>query len=105
MTTYTLSQSITAAQLADADDADVLIANVEGAVIAQLGGPRDGEPVAGEQSTPRGEIKTEWFAVTPGVSGGDDGEDRPTESEPWNPTDDEVPDGADILVCQGTRTT
>jgi hypothetical protein len=105
MATYTLSQSITVEQFEDADDADALIANVEGSVIAALGGDRGTEPVEGDDETPRGKIETEWFAITPADAQADSDTGRATQSEPWNPTDDEVPEGVGFLVCHGTRTT
>jgi hypothetical protein len=106
---YTLSQSITAAQLADADDADALIAATEADVIGQLGGERKTEPVKGEEDTPRGDTELAWYAITPGIEGsgieeGEPGADRPATSVDWNPTTDEVPEGAEILVCHGERT-
>ena len=105
MASYTLSQSITVAQLNEADDADELITATEAAVIAQLGGERKGQRVVGDEGTPHGDTELAWYAVTPGIEGsGEEGTDRPTESTEWNPTDDEVPDGAEILVCHGKRT-
>jgi hypothetical protein len=105
MASYTLSQSITVEQFEEADDADALIANVEGSVIAALGGDRGTEPVEGDDQTPRGEISTEWFTVITGDTAADTDDARRTQSQPWNPTDDEVPEGVDFLVCHGTRTT
>ena len=103
MASYTLSQSITAAQLADADDADELIRPARRRVIAQLGGDRGTAPVEGEDKRPTGDTELAWYAVTPGIAGsgaeeGTEGADRPTESVEWDPTTDEVPDGAEILV-------